>query len=114
MPRVIWTPEALNDVARLHDYLAPRNRDAARRAIRAIRQRVKLLARPPEIGRPAVAMPAGFREWVISFGDGGYVTLYRYDGDVVILAVRHGREAGYRLASRPRRAHRPEYRPSGT
>jgi len=32
----------------------------------------------------------------IQFGDGGYLTLYRYDGDLIaILAVRHGREAGY-------------------
>ena len=50
----------------------------------------------PELGRPIVAVPAAFREWFIQFDDGGYVALYRYDGDVVaILAVRHGREAGY-------------------
>jgi hypothetical protein len=30
------------------------------------------------------------------FGSGGYVALYRFDGEeVIILAVRHGREAGY-------------------
>jgi hypothetical protein len=40
-------------------------------------------------------MPSEFREWLIQFGDGGYVALYRYDGStVVVLAVRHGREAG--------------------
>ncbi len=96
MARLIWTPPALHDVARLHDFLAPKNRDAARRAVRAIRQGVKLLAAHPEIGRPVEAMPVGYREWLIRFGDGGYVTLYRYEADVVaILAVRHGREAGY-------------------
>jgi plasmid stabilization system protein ParE len=37
-----------------------------------------------------------FREWVIEFGSGAYVVLYRYDGrEIVILAVRHGREAEY-------------------
>ena len=37
-----------------------------------------------------------FREWLIPFGNGVYLTLYSYDGEqVVILAVRHGREAGY-------------------
>jgi plasmid stabilization system protein ParE len=37
-----------------------------------------------------------FREWVIEFGSGAYVALYHYDGkEVVILAVRHGREAGW-------------------
>ena len=96
MARVIWTPPALRDLARLHGFLAPKNRDAARRAVRAIRQGVKLLAEHPEIGRPVEAMPAAFREWLIRFGDGGYVTLYRYEGAVVaILAVRHRREAGY-------------------
>lgn len=41
-------------------------------------------------------MAVEFREWPIEFGSGGYVALYRFDGkDVVILAVRHSREAGY-------------------
>jgi plasmid stabilization system protein ParE len=41
-------------------------------------------------------MPSEFRERFIHLGDSGYVTLYRYEGDLVaILAVRHGREAGY-------------------
>jgi plasmid stabilization system protein ParE len=41
-------------------------------------------------------LPPEFREWAIEFGQGAYVALYRYDGkQVVILAVRHGREAGY-------------------
>lgn len=96
MPRLIWTPPALRDLARLHAFLAPKNRSAARRAVRAIRQGVKLLATHPEIGRPVEEMPPEFREWFVRFGDSGYVTLYRYDGDLVaILAVRHGKEAGY-------------------
>ena len=93
---MIWTPAALRDVARLHGFLAPKNRDAARRAIRAIRQGVKLLTAHPEIGRPVEAMATEFREWVIQFGDGGYVVLYRYaDNIAALLAIRHGREAGY-------------------
>jgi plasmid stabilization system protein ParE len=96
VPRLIWTPPALRDVARLHALLAPKNRNAARRAVRAIRQGVKLLAAHPEIGRPVEEMPSEFREWFVRFGDSGYVALYRYDGDLVaILAVRHGKEAGY-------------------
>jgi plasmid stabilization system protein ParE len=40
--------------------------------------------------------PNATPEWVIEFGSGAYVALYRYDGKVVvILTVRHGREAGY-------------------
>lgn len=64
--------------------------------MRAIRHGVKLLATHPEIGRPVEEMPSEFREWFVPFGDSGYVTLYRYDRNLVaILAVRHGKEAGY-------------------
>jgi plasmid stabilization system protein ParE len=96
MPRLKWSQPALRDVARLHDFLAPRSREAAQRAVKVIRQRVKALAKHPEIGRPADELPHGFREWVIEFGSGAYIALYHYDGkDIVILAIRHGREAGY-------------------
>jgi plasmid stabilization system protein ParE len=95
VPRLIWTPAALRDVARLHDFLAPKSRAAAGRAVRAIRQGVRALGMHPEIGRPVEDLPPELREWVIYFGDSGYIALYRYDGElVVILAVRHGREAG--------------------
>jgi plasmid stabilization system protein ParE len=96
MPRLIWTPRALGDVAWLYDFLAAKDREAARRAARVIRQGVKMLARYPEIGRPAAEMELAFREWVIAFGASGYVVLYRLEADaVVLLAVRHGRELGY-------------------
>jgi len=96
MPRLKWSPQSLRDVARLHDFLAPKSRDAAKRAVQAIRQGVKLLGKHPEMGRPVEEMPTEFREWVIEFGGGAYVAIYHYDGkEVVILAVRHGREAGY-------------------
>ena len=96
MPRLKWSQSALLDVARLHAFLAPKSRDAAKRAVKAIRQGVKALGKHPEIGRPVEEMPPEFREWVIEFGSGAYVALYHYDGiEIVILAVRHGREAGY-------------------
>jgi plasmid stabilization system protein ParE len=96
MPRLKWSPEALQDVARLHDFLAPKSSSAARRAVKAIREGVKALGTHPEIGRPIDELPPEFREWVIEFGAAAYLALYCYDGkEVVILAVRHGREAGY-------------------
>jgi plasmid stabilization system protein ParE len=46
-------------------------------------------------------LPPQLREWIIEFGQGAYVILYHYDGkQVVILAVRHGREAGYRFLAK--------------
>jgi len=96
MPRLIWSSQALLDVQRLYRFLAGKNIDAAKRAVKAIRQSIGILAKQPGIGRPIEDMPDEFREWVIDFGDSGYVARYRLDADeVVILAVRHQREAGY-------------------
>ncbi|HEV2279181.1 MAG TPA: type II toxin-antitoxin system RelE/ParE family toxin [Acidobacteriaceae bacterium] len=96
MPPLKWSRAALADVSRLRDFLASSSPDAARRAASAIRTGVRELSRHPEIGRPAAEMPAEFREWIIPIGHGAYVVLYRFDGhEVVLLAVRHGREAGY-------------------
>jgi plasmid stabilization system protein ParE len=97
MPRLIWSPPALLDVQRLYRFLADQNTDAARKAVKAIREGVKVLALQPGIGRPAEDMEPEFREWLIDFGHSGYVVLYRFEGDVVILlAVRHQKEVGYK------------------
>ena len=96
MARIIWTPPALRDLARVHAFLAPKNRAAARRAVSVIRQGVKALVANPEMGRHVEGMASQFRERFIQFGSGGYLVLYRYDGELVaILAVRHNKEAGY-------------------
>lgn len=96
MPRLIWTPQALADVQRLYRFLASKNMDAARRAVQAIRQGVKVLTLQPGMGRPIEDLPVEFREWLIDFGDSGYLARYRLDGDViVVLAVRHQKEAGF-------------------
>ena len=96
MAALIWSPGALGDVQRLYRFLASKNPDAAQRAVKAIRNGVKILATHPAIGRPVEEMEPEFREWMIDFGDSGYITLYRYDGvTAIILAVRHQKEAGY-------------------
>nr|WP_315194281.1 type II toxin-antitoxin system RelE/ParE family toxin [uncultured Aquabacterium sp.] len=96
MSRLIWSQPALLDVQRLFRFLAPKNLDAAKRAVMAIRQGVKVLAQQPGVGRPIEDMPTEFREWMIDFSGSGYVARYRIDTDTVtILAVRHQKEAGY-------------------
>ena len=96
MPRLKWSPAALRDVARLHSFLAANSNEAAQRAIKVIRQRVKALAKHPQMGRSVEELPPEFREWVMELGRGAYIALYHYaEDEVVILAVRHGREAGY-------------------
>jgi plasmid stabilization system protein ParE len=92
--RLIWTPRALRDLHRLHGFLADKNRTAAQRAIKTIRESVGTLERHPEIGRSMSDMPDGYREWFIRFGSGGYLVVYFFDGKQVhLLAIRHGREA---------------------
>jgi len=96
MPRLIWSPPALRDVQRLYRFLAPKNPDAAKRAVKVIRQAVQVLEQQPGIGRPVEDLPEEFREWIIDFGDSGYVARYHIGQDVVmILAVRHQREVGF-------------------
>jgi plasmid stabilization system protein ParE len=98
MPRLIWSRQALLDVQRLYCFLAAKNSEAAKRAIQSVRQGVKVLGRQPGIGRPIEDLPNAFREWLIDFGDSGYVVRYRVDADaevVMILAVRHQKEAGF-------------------
>ena len=96
MSRLIWSPEALLDVQRLYRFLATKNADIARRAVRSIRETVAIIAAHPAVGRPIDEMEPEFREWLIDCGDIGYVALFHYDGHTaVVLAVRHQREAGY-------------------
>jgi plasmid stabilization system protein ParE len=41
-------------------------------------------------------MDEAFRDWPVDFGDSGYVVRYRFaEDEVVILAVRHQKEAGF-------------------
>jgi plasmid stabilization system protein ParE len=42
--RLIWTPSALRDVQRLYRFLAEKNRDAAKRAVQAIRSGVQIIS----------------------------------------------------------------------
>jgi len=98
MPHLAWSAPAIADLARLEAFLAENNPDAARRAVAAVRQGLNALRAHPEIGRPVEHMLPEFREWVIEFGHSAYLALYHFDGRrIVILAVRHGREAGYQI-----------------
>lgn len=96
MPRLIWSPTALLDIRRLYRFLADKNVDAAKRAIKTIRESVKLMAGQPRVGRLVDGLEPEFREWPIDFGDSGYLVLYRFDGhSVIVVSVRHQKEIGY-------------------
>lgn len=91
-----YAPAAIRDLQRLREFLRPKNPFAAKRAAETIMKAVQVLGQQPQIGRPIADMPDQYREWLIDFGDNGYVARYRFDGEVVtILAVRHQKEVGY-------------------
>lgn len=96
MPQVRFSPPAIRDLERLREFLRPKSPIAAKRAGEAIVKAVQVLGLQPKLGRPIEDMPDEFREWVIDFGDSGYVARYRIDPDAItILAVRHQKEVGF-------------------
>ena len=96
MSRLIWSAAALSDVKRLFDFLKSKDLEAAKRAVKAIREGVKVLEKQSGVGRPVEGMDDEFRDWIIDFVDSGYVVRYRVDQrTVTVLAVRHQREVGF-------------------
>ena len=64
--------------------------------MKAIRQGVKVLEQQPKVGRPVQEMDNEYRDWIIDFGDSGYVARYRVDLHFVsVLAVRRQKEVGF-------------------
>lgn len=77
------------------DFLMATDPTAAGKTVELIAEAVGLLKRHPLIGR---AVESGLRELVISRGRSGYVALYSVEDAhdaVLILSIRHQREAGY-------------------
>lgn len=97
MPRLILTEGAQRGLERCRRFLISRDAAAAGRAAKAISNQLSMLETAPGLGRP-VSNHAELREFLIEFGDSGYVVLYRHEGadeSIVILAFRHQKEAGY-------------------
>jgi addiction module RelE/StbE family toxin len=95
--KIIYTQQAVNDLLRLMDFLLESNPTAALDTIGLIEEAVMLLERHPLIGRTADNF---MRELVISRGKSGYVALYSYEqhkNTILVLAIRHQREAGLNL-----------------
>ena len=95
MAQVIYTDEALADLERLFEFIADSDPAAAVEAVQAIREAIEILDRHPLVGRP---VEYGLRELVISYGKRGYMALYDFieaDDAVLVLALRHQREARY-------------------
>jgi len=90
--RILWLPQARQDVARLHSFLVGKSRKAGSRAARLILKGANRLAEQPLLGRP-MDDDTQRREFVIPAGGSAYVLRYRIDGDaVVVIRVWHSRE----------------------
>jgi toxin ParE1/3/4 len=83
--KVVWSPEALDDVARTFDYLLPLNPVAARRIVEALFIAADSLVMFPERGRSGTKL--GTRELVI---EAPYVIVYQIAGEKLeILRIWH-------------------------
>ena len=95
MPQVIFTQIALQDLARLSDFLHTSNPQAVKQAGAAIVKAVKLIATYPQAGRPDED-DSEYRELIIDFGSSGYVAKYHYKNDLVtVVKIKHQKEFGY-------------------
>lgn len=95
MAELIYSGQALTDLDRLMDFLLEADPASAIETAALIIEAVEVLENHPLIGRP---VEEGLRELLISRGQSGYVALYSYEeaeDTVLLLAIRHQREAGY-------------------
>ena len=95
MTRWLVSVDAAQDLEDLVDFLRAHQAEYAVETIDLILNALTILEQHPEIGR---LVQNNFRELIISRGKTGYVALYEYDEAadmVLVLAIRHQREAGY-------------------
>ncbi len=95
MARLIYSGRVPADLERLTEFLIGIESAATAEAVGLITEAVELLSRYPLIGRP-IEHP--LRELVISRWRTGDVALYSFEeaqDAVLILAIRHQREASY-------------------
>jgi plasmid stabilization system protein ParE len=95
MAQVVYSARSLIHTGHVFQVLRDKNPAAARDAVTAIQSAVDNLAAHPLSG-PRIE--AEVRELVISYGQTGYIALFRFvvpQNEVRILAIRHQRELGF-------------------
>lgn len=88
-----FAPEAVDDLARVRDFLDMNSPNAAKRAISTLFAALQRLEDFPSLGRPTE--DDSIRQIVVPFGSACYVLRYVLgdNGDLLVLRVWHGREA---------------------
>jgi len=92
--RIVFAPQAADDLERLTDFLIENDKNTALNTIELIEEAIQILARHPLVGR---LCDTHLRELVISRGKSGYVALYSYEESkkmILINAIRHQKESG--------------------
>ena len=95
MASLSYSETAVADIEFLTGFLAETDPIAAGNTFALIDEAIAILARHPLIGHPVGDF---LRELVISRGKSGYVALYSFEVQedaILILSIRHQREAGY-------------------
>jgi plasmid stabilization system protein ParE len=93
--QVVYSARSLGHIERAFQFLRDKNPPAAPHAVAAIQSAVDNLAAHPLVAR---RMDRELRELAISYGQTGYIALYRLviaRDEVRILALRHQRELGF-------------------
>ncbi len=73
MSQVIYTPSSVRDLDRIREFLKSKDPRAAARAGKTIISSMREVAKVPSIGKPIEQMPQEFRDWIIDFGQTGYI-----------------------------------------
>lgn len=95
MAQVVYSGRSLEHIERAFQFLRDKNPTAALHAVAAIQSAVDNLAAHPLVGR---RIEGELRELIISYGQTGYIALYRFviaRDEVRILSLRHQRELGF-------------------
>ena len=94
--KLVWLPSALLGIQRAYRFLAEKDKGAAQVAVVTIRKHAAILRKFPSAGRPAEDLDPEHRELLIPFGASGYVLVCEVHAEIIlVLAVRHQKEAGY-------------------
>ncbi len=101
MPRIIFTDQANRDIVRLADFMQEVDPSLKKRLITTILDGIQILSDFPGIAKTAQDEKyKHLRELFIPFGGAGYSVLYEYrqpSDTVLIAAIRHTRESGYKM-----------------
>ena len=91
--KLVWLPEARDDIRRLFDFLLEKDSQAATRMLARVREGAEVLLQHPRSGKQ-MEDESERRELFVPFGVGAFVLRYRLqEGHIVVLRVWHSRES---------------------